>query len=263
MLPAKKSLLPAKSAGSGSLFQSERSIGNVFAFILFLSPVPTFHRIRKSRSVERFSAAPYLAALLNCMLWTVYGLPPVHPHSTLVLTINGSGTAIEIVYVFLFLAFSTGRRRRLVASLLAMEIIFVGAVAGLVIGLEPDRHHRELIVGVLCVFCCTLMYAAPLSVMKTVIQSKSVEYMPLFLSLACFFNGSSWTAYALIRFDLFITIPNVLGVLLSIAQLVLHVMYYKSTQRQVEARKQTAQIDLSEIERGDVAAVSSTTDLSN
>jgi solute carrier family 50 (sugar transporter) len=39
-----------------------------------------------------------------------------------------------------------------------------------------------------------------------VIQTKSVEYMPLFLSLASLVNGICWTAYALIRFDLYITV---------------------------------------------------------
>ena len=41
-----------------------------------------------------------------------------------------------------------------------------------------------------------------------VIQTKSVEYMPLFLSLASFFNGVCWTAYALIRFDPYITVSR-------------------------------------------------------
>jgi solute carrier family 50 protein (sugar transporter) len=43
---------------------------------------------------------------------------------------------------------------------------------------------------------------------KMVIQTKSVEYMPLFLSLASLVNGICWTAYALIHFDLYITVRN-------------------------------------------------------
>ena len=43
-------------------------------------------------------------------------------------------------------------------------------------------------------------------VQRRVIQTKSVEYMPLFLSLASLVNGICWTAYALIRFDLYITV---------------------------------------------------------
>ena len=41
---------------------------------------------------------------------------------------------------------------------------------------------------------------------KIVIQTKSVEYMPLSLSLASLVNAICWTAYALIKFDLYITV---------------------------------------------------------
>ena len=41
-----------------------------------------------------------------------------------------------------------------------------------------------------------------------VIKTKSVEYMPFLLSLVSFLNGCCWTAYALIRFDLYITVSN-------------------------------------------------------
>jgi solute carrier family 50 protein (sugar transporter) len=41
-----------------------------------------------------------------------------------------------------------------------------------------------------------------------VIQTKSVEYMPLFLSLASLASGTCWTAYALIEFDLYITVSR-------------------------------------------------------
>jgi solute carrier family 50 (sugar transporter) len=42
-----------------------------------------------------------------------------------------------------------------------------------------------------------------------VIQTKSVEYMPLFLSLASLFNGIVWTAYAfMIKPDPYMIVCN-------------------------------------------------------
>ncbi|KAF4348728.1 hypothetical protein F8388_002704 [Cannabis sativa] len=41
--------------------------------------------------MEQYSAVPYLATLINCLVWTLYGLPFIHPGSILVVTINGSG----------------------------------------------------------------------------------------------------------------------------------------------------------------------------
>ncbi|CAD5188446.1 bidirectional sugar transporter SWEET4 [Musa acuminata AAA Group] len=222
-------------------------LGNAIALGLFLSPVPTFVKIWKKGSVQEFSPIPYVATLLNCMMWVVYGLPMVHPHSMLVITINGSGLVIELSYVLLFIVYSSGGKRLKVLVMLLAETAFVGVVALLVLTLAHTHERRSMIVGVLCVFFGTMMYAAPLSVMKMVIRSKSVEYMPLSLSLASFFNGVCWTAYALIRFDPYITIPNGLGVMFAVAQLVLYAMYYKSTQRQVEAKKRKAELGLTEV----------------
>ncbi|KAG6491712.1 hypothetical protein ZIOFF_046648 [Zingiber officinale] len=165
-------------------------------------------------------------------MWVAYGLPAVHPHSMLVITINGSGLVIELAYVLLFVIYSRGAQRARVASAVVAETVFVGAVALLVLMLAHTHERRSMIVGILCVCFGTMMYAAPLSVM-----TKSVEYMPLTLSLVSFFNGLCWTAYALIRFDPYITIPNGLGVMFAVAQLVLYAVYYKSTQQQIADRK--------------------------
>ncbi|VAH09927.1 unnamed protein product [Triticum turgidum subsp. durum] len=150
-------------------------VGNVISFGLFLSPVPTFWRIIKAKDVEEFKPDPYLATLLNCMLWVFYGLPIVHPNSILVVTINGIGLVIESAYLIIFFIYAT-------------------------------RNTRG-----------------------KVIKTRSVEYMPFVLSLVNFLNGCCWTAYALIKFDLYITIPNGLGAVFGLAQLILYGCYYRST----------------------------------
>ncbi|KAI7737062.1 hypothetical protein M8C21_024753 [Ambrosia artemisiifolia] len=38
---------------------------------------------------------PYIACVLNCMLWIFYGLPFNHPNSTLVVMINGTGLMLD------------------------------------------------------------------------------------------------------------------------------------------------------------------------
>ncbi|KAF9602485.1 hypothetical protein IFM89_028499 [Coptis chinensis] len=222
-------------------------VGNIIALSLFLSPVPTFTQIWKKGSVEQFSPAPYLATLLNCLFWVLYGLPMVHPHSMLVLTINGTGLVIELAYVLLFILNSDGKKRLRVLVILVAEFIFVGIVALLVINLAHTYEQRSLIVGCICVVFGTGMYVAPLAVMKLVITTRSVEYMPFFLSFASFANGICWTTYALIKFDLFITIPNSIGTVLALAQLILYATFYKSTQRQLAERKRKGELGMAEV----------------
>ncbi|XVF10371.1 hypothetical protein REPUB_Repub07fG0177000 [Reevesia pubescens] len=224
-------------------------IGNVISLFLFLSPVPTFVQIWKKGSVEQFSPAPYLATLINCMIWVVYGLPMVHPNSTLVITINGTGTVIEFVYLTLFFIFCHDKKKRLKVLLIVLvEIIFIAIVTTLVLTIVHTTKRRSMVAGIIAILFNIMMYAAPLSVMKLVISTKSVEYMPFFLSLASFANGVAWTTYAFLPFDPFIAVPNGLGTLFSLAQLMLYATYYKSTKRIMAARKETKiEMHLSEV----------------
>jgi solute carrier family 50 (sugar transporter) len=180
--------------------------GNFISFGLFLSPLPTFVQIIKRRDVERYVPDPYLATFLNCALWVFYGLPVVHPNSILVVTINGAGLAIEVVYLSIFFACSPKPKRVKMLVVLAVELVFVAAViAGVVLGAHT-HEERSLIVGSVCIFFGALMYAAPLTIIKQVMRTKSVEYMPFTLSLVSLLNAICWTTYALIRFDIFITV---------------------------------------------------------
>uniref|UniRef100_A0A7N0UJ36 Bidirectional sugar transporter SWEET n=1 Tax=Kalanchoe fedtschenkoi TaxID=63787 RepID=A0A7N0UJ36_KALFE len=218
-------------------------------FFLIFARRPTFVTIWKKKSVEQFSPVPYLATFINCMIWILYGLPIIKPNNILVLTINGAGVLIEIVYISLFLFYSAGKSRRKIILILIGEIIFIAAVALIVLTVAHTTQKRTLMVGIICIVFNVGMYAAPLSIMKMVITTNSVEYMPFTISLASFLNGASWVCYAIFEFDLFIVVPNGLGTLFSLAQLILYAAYYKSTKRIFIERKarELQGIDLDEI----------------
>ncbi|ESQ38449.1 hypothetical protein EUTSA_v10029447mg [Eutrema salsugineum] len=216
-------------------------IGNIIALCLFLSPTSTFIRIVKKKSVEEYSPIPYLATLINCLVWVLYGLPMVHPNSTLVVTINGTGIVIEIVFLTIFFVFSGRQKQRLViAGVLAVEMVFVVILAVLVFTLQHTTNKRTMSVGLVCCVFNVMMYASPLAVMKMVIQTKSVEFMPFWLSLAGFLNAGVWTIYALMPLDPYIAIPNGIGCVFGLAQLILYAIYYKNTQKiMAERQKQS------------------------
>nr|QHT64208.1 sugar efflux transporter 6 [Litchi chinensis] len=224
-------------------------IGNIISGFLFLSPMPTFIQIMKKGSVEQFSPFPYLATLVNCMVWVMYGLPMVHPNTILVLTINAGGTALECFYIGIFLFYSDKEKRLKVYLVLLVELIFISLLLIVVLTLLHTTEKRSMVVGIICIVFNIMMYASPLFVMKLVITTKSVEYMPFFLSLASFGNGVAWFIYSFLPFDKYIAIPNGLGTLFSMAQLLLYACYYRSTQRIKKAKKQAAmeEVDLSEV----------------
>ncbi|KAG7620028.1 SWEET sugar transporter [Arabidopsis suecica] len=213
-------------------------IGNFIALCLFLSPTPTFVRIVKKKSVEEYSPIPYLATLINCLVWVLYGLPTVHPDSTLVITINGTGILIEIVFLTIFFVYCGRQKQRLIISaVIAAETAFIAILAVLVLTLQHTTEKRTMSVGIVCCVFNVMMYASPLSVMKMVIKTKSVEFMPFWLSVAGFLNAGVWTFYALMPFDPFMAIPNGIGCLFGLAQLILYGAYYKSTKRIMAERE--------------------------
>ncbi|XP_020232143.2 bidirectional sugar transporter SWEET5, partial [Cajanus cajan] len=201
-------------------------IGNVISFGLFFSPAPTFYTIIKKKSVEEFKPDPYIATVLNCAFWVFYGMPFVHPHSLLVVTINSIGLVFEFVYLAIFLTYATTKGRKKVLLYLIIEVIFFAAIVLVTMLALHGTTRRSLIVGVVCDVFNVMMYISPLTIMAKVIKTKSVKYMPFWLSLTNFLNGLCWTSYALIYpFDLYVLISNSIGAVSGLAQLILYVCY--------------------------------------
>ncbi|XP_031124131.1 bidirectional sugar transporter SWEET7-like isoform X1 [Ipomoea triloba] len=215
-------------------------IGNLASVFLRISPLPTIVQIWKKKSVEQYSAAPYLATFLNCGLWVFYGTPIVHPNSLLLLTVNGLGVVITIVYLFVFLYCSDRNNRFKVALIVLAEVVFMAAHAILVLTLAHNWKLRSAIVGSTAGVCNILVYASPLAIMKLVITTKSVEYMPFSISLCSFVTGVCWTVYAFLPIDPYILAPNGIGALAGLAQLVLYAKYYKSN----KSLDENSQVDI-------------------
>ncbi|KAH6798975.1 Nodulin MtN3 family protein [Perilla frutescens var. frutescens] len=220
-------------------------IGNVISFFLFLSPVPTFYKIWTEKSVQQFKPDPYLATVLNCLMWVFYGMPFVHPDSLLVVTINGVGFFIEIAYVTIFFLYSNDwpKRRKILVCLLVEAVFMVVIVLITTLCLHGTKD-RSMLVGLLCIVLNIGMYASPLTVMKRVIRTKSVKYMPFYLSLANFANGIVWSIYALIKFDAYVLIPNGLGSISGLVQLALYASYYKTTNWDEEDTSNQSEMEL-------------------
>jgi len=198
--------------------------GNVTALFLFLSPMITFHRIIKSRSTEEFSGVPYVSTLMNCLLSGWYGMPFISPNNLLVSTINFTGAGIELVYVLMFLYYAPKKIKAKIFTLFALVIAAFAAIA-LVSVFALHGSTRKLFCGVAATIFSICMYASPLSIMRLVIKTKSVEFMPFFLSLFVFLCGTSWFIFGLLGGDPFVSVPNGFGCFLGTLQLILYFIY--------------------------------------
>ncbi|KAK4257091.1 hypothetical protein QN277_006724 [Acacia crassicarpa] len=204
-------------------------IGNIISFCLFLSPVPTFVKIYKAKSVQQFKPDIYLATIVNCLMWVFYGTPLVTKNNVLVVTTNAVGFVIEMTYVAIFFIYSNRNKRRKILFVLLIEAIYCVVLVFCVLHFAHTLKQRAMVVGIICIIFNILMYFSPLTIMRLVIKTKSVKYMPFLISLANFANGLVWVIYALFRFDINLVIPNGLGALSGLVQLVLYGIYYRTT----------------------------------
>ncbi|CAN1801248.1 Bidirectional sugar transporter SWEET1 [Linum perenne] len=96
--------------------------------------------------------------LLNCLLSAWYGLPFVSKDNLLVTTINGTGAAIEIIYVIIFLVFAPKKQKAKIGGIFA-AVLSVFAAVSLISYFALHGNTRKL---------------------RLVIKTKSVEFMPFF-----------------------------------------------------------------------------------
>ncbi|KAE9621578.1 putative SWEET sugar transporter [Lupinus albus] len=204
--------------------------GNIFAFGLFVSPIPTFRRVIRNGSTEMFSGLPYIYSLINCLICMWYGTPLISSDNLLVTTVNSIGAVFQFVYIVIFMMYAEKTKKmRMLGLLLAVLGIFAIVLVG---SLQiSDNVTRRLFVGSLSCASLISMFASPLFIIKLVIQTKSVEFMPFHLSLSTFLMSTSFFIYGLLNEDPFIYGPNGIGTILGIVQLILY-FYYENKSRE-------------------------------
>ncbi|KAL2468617.1 Nodulin MtN3 family protein [Forsythia ovata] len=120
----------------------------------------------------------------------------------------------------------------IVAAILDVGFL-VAAISVAYFLLQGDM--RINVTGFMCSGLNIIMYGSPLAAMRSVVTMKSVDYMPFLLSFFLFLNGGIWTFYACLVHDWFLGVPNAIGFVLGMAQLVLYAIY-----RNPKATKQLA-----------------------
>ncbi|KAI3735384.1 hypothetical protein L6452_14880 [Arctium lappa] len=202
-------------------------MGNAASFLLYAAPICTFARVIRKKSTEEFSSVPYIISLLNCLMYTWYGMPVVsHKWENFpMITINGLGILLELSFIIIFIWFAS-RKQKLMAGIMTTAVIIIFSITALISTyVLHDHHTRKELVGSVGLIASVAMYGSPLVVMKKVIETKSVEFMPFSLSLFSFLASALWMAYGLLGRDLLITAPNLVGCPLGALQLVLYCKY--------------------------------------
>ncbi|XP_072997705.1 bidirectional sugar transporter SWEET12-like [Typha latifolia] len=156
------------------------------------------------------------------MLWLYYALLTM---DSMVLTINVFSCFTECIYLIIYLVYAPKK-----AKVFTLKIIFflnVGlcgtSVLFTLLFLKGSR--RLHITGVLCASLAVGVFIAPLSIIRQVIRTRSVEYMPFPLSFFLTLSAVAWFGYGLLIRDIFVAVPNVVGFFFGMVQIILYFIY--------------------------------------
>ncbi|CAA3033070.1 bidirectional sugar transporter SWEET12-like [Olea europaea subsp. europaea] len=156
------------------------------------------------------------------MLWMYYAFLK-SDNTTLLITINSVGCFIETTYICFYLFYAPKKVPTL--KLIVMLIVCGFGLIVLSNQLAVKASERAHVVGWICLVFSLCVFIAPLGIVRQVIRTKSVEYMPFLLSFFLTISAVMWFFYGLLLKDYNIAIPNVLGFSFGVLQMVLYVVY--------------------------------------
>eukprot|EP00927_Polykrikos_kofoidii_P082565 TRINITY_DN8233_c0_g2_i1.p1 TRINITY_DN8233_c0_g2~~TRINITY_DN8233_c0_g2_i1.p1 ORF type:complete len:246 (-),score=25.80 TRINITY_DN8233_c0_g2_i1:91-828(-) len=215
------------------------SIATVATLVYFVSPAFTIIKIVKDKSVGSFSAFPFVSGVGNTVMWVYYSAAKMHDTGEKLmpnLVVNAIGATCMTVYLIFFAAFAKERKQRV---LVEVSMLVVGVV-GLILIFEmvipklscddffwgkKETPLKERVCGFVLVVLNVSMYASPLATMGTVIRTKSAEFLPWNMSVVGIVVCFLWATQGFMINDINVWLPNVAGLFLSLAQLVLFLVY--------------------------------------
>ncbi|CAI5993011.1 unnamed protein product, partial [Closterium sp. NIES-65] len=179
---------------------------------LYIAPLPTFIDIFKKRSADKHSSAPYLCGLLSSFVWTIYGSPAV-ANAFSVFVISILGLLFNGSYCLIFYLFSTEHKRFIGAAITSI-VLCAATMASLAVSVIP-APVRPLVFGLSGDCTSTASFAAPLTAVAQMIQTRSVEFFPIQLCAVSLVHTIVWTAYGASTSDIFVAAPNFLALIRS------------------------------------------------
>ena len=190
------------------------------SLLVSAAPFPTISKIKSENDVGNLPLLPYSCMACNCILWACYGALRDAPSIWMP---NGLSFLLALYYMHSFID-NAAEQPINDDRTIGLQM---GAVAGIV-GAAGLAFHYDCpeAVGSAAVLLCMALFASPLSTLKTVMETKSAESIPLPFTVASLLACFCWTVTGFLELhDTNVIVPNFTGFLFGLAQLGLKLHY--------------------------------------
>ncbi|CAG9333979.1 unnamed protein product [Blepharisma stoltei] len=184
--------------------------GIFISFILNLTPIPSLIKANITRDISEISHAYLIMASANYLNWCLYAtkVDLLGP-----LINNLIGLCFTIAYIIVY--------HKIKGDIWKFGPIYFSCCA--CISLIMFKVPPSDLLGLLSVGLSALQYMAPIEQIKPALLNKDPKYIDIFLIPALMSNAAVWGVYGFLVDDWFIIIPNLMGLLFSLFQILVYV----------------------------------------
>ena len=195
-------------------------LGMLIAWALALSPLKRVMQAEHDGSLRDYNPLPSTVFLMNSVAWLFYG--------GLIKNIFIIVLKIVLVVVNLQLSlrsyiYATNECRRQMEAIIQISIAILMVFYVLFFyDVTPDR--TLFVYGYLCLVLNLLIFVAPFSTIRIVVATKNSSPIHIPFAVMGFLGTFFWFIYGLVIDEIPLIVPNAVGVLLNVSQLVLCVV---------------------------------------
>jgi solute carrier family 50 protein (sugar transporter) len=207
-------------------------IFNAITIILLnASPLVGLFKIIKKK--EKYTYLPFCMLLffsLNSLCWTCYWFKNsnmIFMLSYYISTIIDSG--FLIIYLYFLCKYN---KRFLISSFLLIVIEVTIVISVLLFIIEYLNFYRRCLIVI-----STIMYISPGQNLIKVFKEKACKFIPIFSTMAGILCSGGWLLFGKIIDDIYIIIPNGLGLIFSTIYTLIWLIYY--IKEKIDKKKST------------------------
>jgi len=196
-------------------------LGSTTAIIMWLAPVRDVwtapYSIYRLESTENVATGfGFMAGTFNCILWNMFAATRLDT-MMVPFIVNSAGFLLNFSFISCYFYYGEAKARRETRNQL-LVMLFVTALAIIVWVMQKDNT----MVGYFAAFVNVLMLFGPLAAAGDVIRSRSAKGLSLLPLIMTLLSSMVWFSYGLYIKEIPAMIPNALGVIFGILQLILY-----------------------------------------
>lgn len=194
-------------------------VGAIISIYFYFAPGFPFYKVLKDQmKYQDLPIILLLSSFINCILWADYGLIK---NSTQIYITNSLGGTITLIWITIYLLY-LGKKYFIVSLILNIFLLIATGAISFLFYFIIDSN----ITGLIAMIFNVLMYAALGEKIISVIKTKNYELIPIYSSIGGFLCSLCWLIFGFYQNDKNIIIPNSLGILFSVIQILIFIILY-------------------------------------